>query len=231
VQFGGDGYLYWSIGDGGSGVNGQDDTVLLGKILRLDVTHDTAPYVTVPPTNPHYVDGTNVLEYLWAKGLRNPWRFSFDRANGDLYIGDVGANTVEEVDYVPGSDPGGRNFGWNTFEGSMCHNDPCPDPPTGFTMPVHEYTHGNGCAVMGGYVYRGCAMPDLRGTYFFSDLCGAFVHTFEIAGGAATNLTDRTADAKSAGASFVGVVSWGQDARGEIYIINGNNSIYRMEPQ
>ncbi|HXC51449.1 MAG TPA: PQQ-dependent sugar dehydrogenase [Candidatus Limnocylindrales bacterium] len=231
LQFGSDGYLYWSMGDGGSGVNAQDDASMLGKLLRLDVDHDSAPFVTVPATNPHYAGGASELEYIWAKGLRNPWRFSFDRMTGDLYIGDVGAGSVEEVDYSPASSIGGENYGWNIFEASTCHSPPCPDPPTGFTFPVHEYTHASGCAVMGGYVYRGCSMPDLQGTYFFSDLCGAFIHTFEIAGGAATNVTDRTNDAKSAGATFVGVVSWGQDARGEIYIINGNNSIYRMEPQ
>ena len=113
----------------------------------------------------------------------------------------------------------------------MCHDGPCPEPPTGFTFPVYEYTHGSGCAVMGGFVYRGCAMPDLAGTYFFSDLCGAFIRTFEVVAGVATNVTNRTTDAKSAGAVFGGVVSWGEDARGEIYIINGNNKIFRMQPQ
>jgi hypothetical protein len=230
IQFGGDGYLYWSMGDGG-GVNSQDDESMLGKLLRINVTHDTAPFATVPLTNPHYVDGPTDLEYIWAKGLRNPWRFSFDRGTGDLYIGDVGAGTIEEIDYAPASSTGGENYGWNTFEGSTCHNPPCPEPPTGFTFPIHEYTHGNGCAVMGGYVYRGCAMPDLAGTYFFSDLCAADILTFEVVGGLKTDFTDRTDDAKSAGAVFTGVVSWGQDARGEIYIIHGNNSIYRMEPQ
>lgn len=231
IQFGGDGHLYWSIGDGGNGGNAQDDASMLGKILRLDVNHDSAPYVSVPPTNPGYVDGTNAIEYVWAKGLRNPWRFSFDRQNGDLYIGDVGAGDIEEIDWAPAASLGGENYGWNTFEGSTCQIGPCPNPPTGFTMPIHEYPHGRPCAVMGGYVYRGCAMPDLSGTYFYSDFCAAFVRTFEVVGGEATNLADRTSDAKSAGASFTGVVSWGQDARGELYLINGNNSIYRMEPE
>jgi cysteine-rich repeat protein len=230
IQFGGDGYLYWSMGDGG-GPNSQDDASMLGKLLRIDVDHDTAPFATVPPTNPHYVDGTTDLESIWAKGLRNPWRFSFDRLTGDLYIGDVGAGDREEIDYAPASSTGGQNYGWPIFEGTTCNNGPCPDPPTGFTFPIHEYPHGGPCAVMGGYVYRGCAMPDLAGTYFFSDLCAAYVHTFEVVGGAVTNFMNRTTDAKSAGASFTGVVSWGQDARGEIYLINGNNSIYRMEPE
>jgi cysteine-rich repeat protein len=230
VQFGGDGYIYWSMGDGG-GPNSQDDASMLGKLLRLDVDHDTAPFATVPPTNPGYVDGTTDIEYVWAKGLRNPWRFSFDRVSGDLYIGDVGAGDREEINYAPASSTGGENYGWNIFEGSTCQNGPCPEPPTGFTFPIHEFPHGQSCAVMGGFVYRGCAMPDLAGTYFFSDLCGAYIRTFEVTGGVLTNFTDRTTDAKSAGAMFTGVVSWGQDARGEIYIINGNNSIYRMEPE
>jgi glucose/arabinose dehydrogenase len=187
--------------------------------------------VTVPPTNPHYIDGTTELEYLWAKGLRNPWRFSFDRLTGDLYIGDVGAGDREEIDYAPATSAGDENYGWPIFEGTTCQNGPCPDPPTGFTFPVHEYPHGRPCAVMGGYVYRGCAMPDFAGTYFYSDLCAAFVRTFEVVGGLATNHDDRTDDAKSAGASLQGVISWGQDARGEIYLVLGNNSIYRIEPE
>ncbi|MFT4569306.1 MAG: cysteine-rich repeat protein [Hyphomicrobiaceae bacterium] len=231
VQFGGDGYLYWSMGDGGRGVNSQDDASMLGKLLRLDVVHAVAPFVSVPPTNPSYVDGSSELEYVWAKGLRNPWRFSFDRLTGDLYIGDVGGGRREEVSFAPATSTGGENYGWNIFEGTNCNQSSCPDPTTGFTMPVHEYPHPQGCSVMGGYVYRGCAMPDLQSTYFFSDYCAAFVQTFEVVGGVAAGLTDRTDDARSAGASFTGVVSWGEDARGEIYIINGNNRIYRMEPQ
>jgi cysteine-rich repeat protein len=232
LQFGGDGYLYWSMGDGGTGANAQDDASMLGKMLRLDVNHDSAPFVTVPPTNPGYAGGMSPLEYVWAKGLRNPWRFSFDRLTGDLYIGDVGAGAVEEISFAPAASTGGENYGWNTFEGSTCNKPPCPDPPLGFTGPVHEYTHGGKhCAVIGGYAYRGCAMPGLAGNYFFSDLCSSFVRTFEVSGGVSTNLLDRTKDAKSAGAYWGGIFSWGEDARGEIYLISGNNSIFRMEPE
>lgn len=231
IQFGGDGYLYWSMGDGGSGLNSQSYDSLLGGLLRIDVTHDSAPFVSVPPTNPNYVDGSSDAEYVWSKGLRNPWRFSFDRDTGDLYIGDVGAGDREEVSFAPASSTGGENYGWNIFEGNTCNKSSCPDPPTGFTFPIHDYPHTQGCAVMGGYVYRGCALPDLAGSYFFSDLCSTFVNTFEVVAGVATNLTDRTADARSAGATFTGVISWGEDARGEIYIITGNNRIYRIEPE
>jgi len=232
IQFGGDGYLYWSMGDGGQGTNAQDPMAMLGKLLRLDVNHASAPFATVPSTNPGYVDGTSPLEYVWAKGLRNPFRFSFDRQSGDLYIGDVGANSVEEISFAPAASPGGQNYGWNIFEGSSCRVEPCPDPPTGFTMPVHEYAHGGRhCAVIGGYSYRGCAMPDLSGNYFFSDLCSAFVRTFKVVGGAATSFTDRSKDAKSTGVFISGVVSWGEDARGEIYLISGGGSIYRIQPE
>ncbi|MFN2428244.1 MAG: PQQ-dependent sugar dehydrogenase, partial [Candidatus Binatia bacterium] len=231
IQFGGDGYLYWSMGDGGNGQNAQNDASMLGKLLRLDVNRDSAPLVSVPPTNPGYVDGTSDIEYVWSKGLRNPWRFSFDRLTGDLFIGDVGAGDREEIDFAPAASTGDHNYGWPIFEGTTCQNGPCPDPPTGFTFPIHEYNHGRPCAVMGGYAYRGCAMPDFAGTYFFSDLCAAFVRTFEVADGAAVNVTDRTSDAKSEGASLGGVISWGEDARGELYLVLGNNSIYRIEPE
>lgn len=231
LQFSPDGYLYWSVGDGGRGIEAQDSSSMLGKIFRLDVNRSSAPFVTVPTGNPNYVDGSSAPEYMWAKGLRNPWRFSFDSETGDLYIGDVGAGHREEINFAAASSTGGEDYGWNTFEGTRCHRSPCPDPPTGITMPVHEAPHPGACAIMGGYVYRGCAMPDLAGTYFFSDYCGAFVQTFEMSGGVATNLTDRTTDARSTGATFSGVVSWGTDARGELYLINGNNRIYRMDPE
>lgn len=230
LQFGGDGYLYWGMGDGGASANAQSDASMLGKMLRLDVDHDAAPFVTVPPTNPGYVDGTGAIEYVWAKGLRNPWRFSFDRETGDLYIGDVGGSYREEISFAPGTSVGGENYGWRIFEGNRCNESSCPDPPTGFTMPVHDYPHPGGCAVMGGYAYRGCAMPDMAGTYFFSDLCGGFIRTFEVVGGTAVNFTDRTSDARPPGYSFMGARSWGEDARGEIYIMNGSNQIFRIVP-
>lgn len=231
VQFGGDGYLYWSMGDSGNGGNAQDSDSMLGSLLRLDVTHDTAPFATVPPTNPNFVDGSTELEYVWSKGLRNPWRFSFDRVLGDLYIGDVGAGDREEVSFAPSSSTGSENYGWPIFEGTTCNKASCPDPPTGFTMPPYEYPHSEGCAVIGGYVYRGCAMPDLHGQYFFADLCSTFVRSFEMVGGVATNIADRTDDARSEGVSFTGIISWGEDARGELYIITSNNHVYRIEPE
>src|SRR5258706_14860578 len=173
IAFGPDGDLYFGLGDGGSGGdpqgNGQDKTTLLGKILRLDVS--TVPY-TVPPTNPFYSSSTDKKE-IWAYGLRNPWRFSFDKGTGDIYIGDVGQNAQEEVDYQPSSSTGGENYGWNWREGNLCYST-CT-LPSGYVAPVSVYNHGTndsiGCAVTGGYVYRGSAFPGLVGVYLFGDFC------------------------------------------------------------
>ncbi|HEY2775197.1 MAG TPA: PQQ-dependent sugar dehydrogenase [Candidatus Binatia bacterium] len=232
LAFGPDGYLYCGMGDGGSGGdpfgNGQSDTTLLGKMLRFDVHVDSPPYYAVPATNPHYTDGSDPLQLIWAKGTRNPWRFSFDRSTGDLVIGDVGQDTEEEIDFQPAGDAGGENYGWNLFEGNQCYSPPCP-PPAGFTFPIYTYDHsGSSAAITGGFVYRGCAMPDLRGTYFFSDSEREFIDTIRIAGGAATAFQDRTSDLTSTGASFAAVVSFGEDARGEVYIVDAFTGVYRI---
>ncbi|MGC1374936.1 MAG: PQQ-dependent sugar dehydrogenase, partial [Anaerolineales bacterium] len=179
LAFGPDGYLYFGLGDGGGGGdnhgtigNGQDKTTLLGKILRLDVS--TVPY-TVPPTNPFYSSATAKKE-IWAYGVRNPWRFSFDKSTEDLYIGDVGQDTQEEIDFQPSGSAGGQNYGWRIREGNLCYNPPtgCVSPPA-YVAPVAVYNHGAndsiGCAVTGGYVYRGSAFPDLAGVYFYGDYC------------------------------------------------------------
>lgn len=241
LAFGADGFLYVGMGDGGSANDpleaGQDDGTLLGKLLRLDVDVETAPFYAVPPTNPDAGAG-DPLGLIWAKGLRNPWRFSFDRANGDLYIGDVGQGTREEIDYRAGSSSGGENYGWNVFEGNLCF-DPEPDfmdcpldpPATGFTMPVVDYTHAEGCSVTGGFAYRGCAMPDLHGTYFYADFCTEFIRTFTVVGGAAQDAADRTADlAPGSGLSIDAITSFGEDARGEMYIVDRGGEVYRIVP-
>lgn len=239
ILFGPDGYLYVGMGDGGSGgdplESGQTDATLLGKMLRLDVDVNTAPFHAAPASNPHFGD-PSPFDLIWAKGLRNPWRFSFDRANGDLYIADVGQGSWEEIDWVPGTSTGAENYGWDIFEGTHCY-DPEPDfmmcpAPGGYVMPVVEYDHGVGCSTTGGFVYRGCAMPDLHGTYFYSDYCTAFIRTFEISGGAATNEQDRTADvAPGGGLSIDSVVSFGEDARGEMYIADQGGEIFKIVPQ
>ena len=227
LAFGPDGYLYAGMGDGGGGgdpqENGQKDTTPLGKLLRLDVNAANPPYYAVPPSNPNAGAGA-LLGLIWAKGLRNPWRFSFDRATGELYIADVGQGDFEEIDIQPASSAGGENYGWDIFEGSHCFEPApllpdCPLPPTGFTMPVLEYDHGQGCSVTGGFVYRGCTLPELRGTYFYADYCTNFIRSFVYAGGRATSERDWTADlAPEGGGSFGGVAGFGEDARGELYI-------------
>jgi len=173
LAFGPDGYLYLGLGDGGSGGdpqgNGQNPDTLLGKILRIEVEGD--PYA-IPPDNP-FVDGGGAPEALLI-GLRNPWRFSFDRATGLLWIGDVGQNAAEEIDRVDPVADAGANFGWNVMEASQCFaQSNCAT--RGLTLPVAEYGRDLGCSVTGGYVYRGEAMPDLRGWYLFSDYCSGIL--------------------------------------------------------
>jgi glucose/arabinose dehydrogenase len=199
LAFGPDGYLYIGTGDGGGGGdpsgNGQNPGSLLGKILRIDVeppppggasgplkiflplAFKSAPNLgyRIPPDNP-FVNNPGFRPEIWALGLRNPWRFSFDRLTGDLYIGDVGQEAWEEVNFQPASGGGGRNYGWNTMEGSHCYNSPSCDQ-TGLTLPVTEYPHtlvthdDNGCSVTGGVVYRGPGNPGLQGIYLFGDFC------------------------------------------------------------
>ena len=175
LAFGPDGYLYMSVGDGGGAGdpqgNGQKKNTLLGKILRLDVSGSE---FTIPPTNP-FIGVAQARSEIWAYGLRNPWRFSFDRSTGDLYIGDVGQNTQEEIDFQPSASTGGENYGWNLLEGNLCYlTSPCP-PPSDYAPPVAVYTHGTndsiGCSVTGGYVYRGSAFPALSGVYLYADFC------------------------------------------------------------
>lgn len=221
LAFGPDGYLYVGLGDGGDVGDpfeyGQDDGTLHGKLLRLDVNGNG---YTVPPTNPFVGPGAP-LDEIWATGLRQPWRFSFDRATGDLYLGEVGQWLWEEIDYQPASSPGGENYGWDVFEGDghCFEEDPECATPEPFRAPLHEYPHDEGCAVVGGFVYRGCAMPDLHGIYFYSDYCTAFVRSLEVVGGVAQNHQDHTAEvAPGGGLSIAEVTSFGEDARGELYL-------------
>jgi hypothetical protein len=238
IEFGPDGYLYIGMGDGGSGGDpscyAQRGDSLLGKMLRLDVDGGS-PYA-IPPTNP-YVNDPAFRDEIWAIGLRNPWRFSFDRHNGDLYIGDVGQNAIEEISFQAGGTPGGVNFGWKIMEGTACFSTAncaatvprCNDPL--LRLPIHEYTHSQGCSVTGGYVYRGCAIPDLRGTYFFADYCSHTIWSFRYAGGSLTDLRVRTAElAPGGGLTIDFITSFGVDARGELYIIGGGE-VFRVLPR
>jgi len=240
VAFGPDGFLYVGMGDGGGGgdplKNAQNDGVLLGKLLRLDVNVDDAPFYAVPTDNPRAADGAR-LGLIWAKGVRNPWRYSFDRGSGDLYIGDVGQDKWEEVDVQPAASHGGENYGWDIFEADTCFEpDPaptCPDQvPPAFTPPVLQYSHDDGsCSITGGNVYRGCALPDLRGSYFFTDYCVPAIKTFRLVDGVVANLSDRSAElAPPAGHAFKSLVSFGEDARGETYIADLTGQIYKIVP-
>jgi len=224
ITFGPDGFLYFGLGDGGSGGDpngtGQDRTDLLGSMLRLDVSG--AGGYTIPATNPYATSGTFAHE-LWNYGLRNPWRFSFDRASGDLYIGDVGQDRVEEVDVAPASSGGGENYGWNQVEGNKCYTSGCN--LSLYVAPVSTYTHADGCAVIGGYVYRGSAIPALAGTYFYTDECGGWMRSFKWAGGAATQPLSWPALSTS------GPQSFGQDARGELYVVTGGGEAFRIVPR
>src|SRR5881628_2568281 len=164
-----DGYLYIGTGDGGGGgdslLSGQNPAKLLGKLLRIDVESGVSPY-SVPETNP-FVGKDNVRPEIWAYGLRNPWRFSFDRSTGDLFIGDVGQDTWEEVNFQQASSPGGENYGWNQMEGNHCFVQKCSGE--GLTMPIAEHSHEEGCTVIGGYVYRGTRFPGMQGFYIYGD--------------------------------------------------------------
>ncbi len=228
-----DGYLYIASGDGGgtgdddaghtAGTgNGQDITDnWLGKVLRVDVggddfAADTLRNYAIPPTNPFV--GLTGDDEIWAYGLRNPWRCAFDRANGDLYIADVGQGQWEEVNYQPAASAGGVNYGWRLKEGLHCFNPSTNCDPGGLTDPVHEYSHSQGCSVTGGIVYRG-AIPEIQGRYFFADYCSSLIWSFRIVGGAVTDLTDRTAElAPGGGLSISSIASFGEDADGEMYL-------------
>jgi len=232
VTFGPDGYLYIALGDGGSGGdpqgNGQNTNTLLGKLLRIDV-NNASPYSS-PATNPFF-GATPGLDEIWAYGLRNPWRFSFDRVNGDLYIADVGQDRYEEVDYQLASSLGGENYGWNIVEGNgHCYSPSSGCNQSGLTAPILDYDHSQGCSITGGYVYRGCKMPDLRGTYFYGDYCTAFIRTLQVVSGAATNLQDRTADLAAGGGSINSISSFGEDARGELYICDLGGQVFKIVP-
>jgi hypothetical protein len=226
LQFGPDDRLYVGLGDGGGSGdpdgNGQDKHALLGKLLRLDV--DGATGYTIPADNPFATD-TSAAPEIWALGLRNPWRFSFDRTRGDLYIGDVGQGAWEEVDVQPALSNGGENYGWNVMEGTHCYpigTTSCNQ--AGLTLPLLEYDHPTGCSITGGYVYRGTRVPALAGHYLYADFCTHFVRSFQYSGSQAVDRRDWTPQLDPGG----NVSSFGQDQRGELYIMTLGGSLYRI---
>ena len=223
LLFGPDGYLYIGFGDGGSGGdpdgNGQDLGVLLGKILRIDVDHtvEDLPYA-IPADNP-YINRSDARSEIWAYGLRNPWRFSFDRETGDLYIADVGQGQYEEADFDPAG-KGGLDFGWVIMEGPVCYEqDNCDQ--SGLTMPFFSYTHAEGgCSITGGYVYRGTAIPALTGAYLAGDYCSGLVWA----------VNPETGKASAPVETKLSISSFAEDAEGELYLVDLNGAIYKIVP-
>jgi glucose/arabinose dehydrogenase len=217
VVFGPDGYLYLGLGDGGSqgdpSRNGQNLKTLLGKILRIDVDHGD-PY-SIPSDNPFAASGGS--PEVWAYGLRNPWRFSFDKATSDLFIGDVGQDKWEEIDYYLHGAPGGANFGWSILEGTHPYNG---SAQPGLVMPVAEYGHDQGCAVTGGYVYRG-SMPEWQGIYLYGDYCkGRIWGLIKSESGFKSQVLFDAA---------VTITSFGQDESGEVYLASDNGNVYVLK--
>jgi glucose/arabinose dehydrogenase len=225
LAFGRDGMLYSGFGDGGGAGDpyskGQDRSDLLGSMIRIDVRSGTG--YSVPPSNPW---AASVAPELWNYGLRNPWRWSFDRLTGDLYVGDVGQDDREEIDVSTAASGGGRgvNYGWSIAEGLGCYPpglDTCDR--TGLTDPVIDYGHGVGCSVIGGYVYRGSAISGLRGTYFYGDFCNGWVKSFRYQSGNATEQTNWP-DLAPGG----NITSFGEDARGELYVMTQQGAVDRI---
>ena len=229
IVFGPDGYLYIALGDGGSAgdpqKNGQNKNALLGKILRIDV-NSGSPYA-IPADNP-FRGVTGARGEIWDYGLRNPWRFSFDRANGDLYIADVGQDLWEEVDYEH-AHGGGRNYGWNIMEGLHCYPPNTACNQSGITLPVLEYGHDAGCSITGGFVYRGSALPELQGTYFYGDYCTGIIRSFRILNGVAAETQDWTSALRTqAGGPLQNLSTFGLDASGELYLVLLDGDVYRL---
>jgi len=223
IEFGPDGYLYIGMGDGGSGGDpderAQNLAVLLGKMLRIDIDNSDPPLdYRIPADNP-FVGVSGAAEEIWAYGLRNPWRFSFDRTTGDLFIGDVGQNLYEEIDFQPASSAGGENWGWRCYEATHPYNTSGCGPIGDYEMPILEYSHSSGrCSVTGGYRYRGVLAPGLRGAYLFGDYCSGDVWAgvYDEMGGSWSavdlNFTD----------NLFSLRTFGEDEQGNVFVSAGS---------
>jgi glucose/arabinose dehydrogenase len=220
VAFGPDGYLWVSMGDGAdSRDQGQDPNTPYGKVVRIDV--DSGDPYAIPPDNP-FVDGGGMPD-VWAYGLRNPWRFAIDSVDGLIYIADVGHADQEEVNVVPIAE-GGYNFGWSDMEGTRCfHQQDCD--PADYTSPVVTYSHEEGLSITGGYVYRGDEIPELNGTYFYSDWVRQWIRGFEFVDGQVTEERDWTEDL---GGPVGSVTSFGLDGHGELYLVTYEGGVYKF---
>ena len=231
IKFGSDGYLYIAMGDGGSGgdpegyaqnltINASFPTrVFLGKMLRIDVNSTIAPFYTIPATNPYF--GQSGLGEIWATGLRNPWKFSFNRLNGDLWIADVGQSSVEEINKVANPLPNtGINFGWRCYEGNSTYNTSGCAPSSTMTFPFAQYARSGGaCSVTGGYFYTGSTYPNFQNKYFFTDYCDDKIRMVNSAGVITTTTS-------FSGNNFV---TFGEDVNGELYIAGiSSGTIYKI---
>jgi glucose/arabinose dehydrogenase len=250
LVFGPDGYLYIGTGDGGGGGdpsrNAQNPDSLLGKLLRIDTEYayqqmpkgsnllylpilfssieaPPGPAYKIPANNP-FVNQNGTRPEIWALGLRNPWRYSFDRQTQDLYIADVGQDTWEEIDLQPAGSQGGVNYGWNILEGKHCYNASSCTPPANYSPPIAEYNHGTndstGCAITGGYVYRGSAYPAMQGIYIYGDYCSRTVWGLQNNAGAWETHTFLKAPG--------GITSFGEDQSGELYLTSSNGVVYQV---
>ena len=245
IEFGKDGYLYIAIGDGGAAGDpldsGQDLTSLFGKVIRIDT--NGSPY-SIPKSNPFY-GNKNARGEIWAWGLRNVWRFSFDKKTGDIYYGDVGQNKWEEVNFEPASSSGGNNYGWRHMEASYCFEPKENCKRDGMVLPIIEYPNDayhpafalgrknqldvEGCSVTGGYVYRGKKLKGFEGVYFFGDYCSGNIWSFKVKDGKAAEFKNRTDEINIADGEFTNYISsFGQDAAGEIYIVDYNGAVYKI---
>jgi glucose/arabinose dehydrogenase len=238
LAFGSDGFLYLGVGDGGGANdqhgatgNGQNLGTYLGKMLRFDVNGSGAgpnQAYAIPAGN---MTGNGTLPEIWSYGLRNPWRYSFDPCTGDMYIGDVGQDDIEEVDFEPAQN-GGRNYGWRLMEAEACFNpkNGCNAATQNLILPVASYDHDVGQSITGGYVYRGHAIPGLRGTYLYTDYENGRIFALRMSNGTASmQQTEITDNINPGGVKRIG--SFGQDEAGELYVINFDGAIYRIDPK
>ena len=224
LKFGPDGYLYIGLGDGGSGGDpgnrAQNPKEFLGKMLRIDVDHGN-PY-SIPESNPFYNSATTKGE-IWALGLRNPWRFSFDHLIGDLWIADVGQNAFEEINFQPVNSIGGENYGWRYYEGNQVYNSIGSLPASSLTFPIYTYPHGNECSVSGGYVYRGSTLSPFYGSYFFADYCSDRIWTLRKVSGNWVKEDFGQFTSNNFG-------TFGEDVNGQLYIAGtGSGKIFRID--
>lgn len=221
LRFGPDGYLYICMGDGGSsgdpGNRAQNLQQLLGKMLRID-PRGGSPY-GIPADNP-FVNDPNARDEIWAYGLRNPWGFSFDRATGDMWIGDVGQNLWEEIDFQPASSTGGENYGWPLMEGTHPYNN--RQEPANHTPPIFDYPHGLGCSITGGFVYRGDDIEGAQGQYIFGDYCGSRVWTLGTVEGEILPVPLET------GAVAAQMTNFGEDNDGELYVMDLAGNVFKI---